>query len=83
MAEDETTVYGKDYSDEGFWDKLKKQAQAAGESVLELALKLYYAALDNDTPVWAKGIIVGLPGYYISPIDVIPDITPVVGYADD
>ena len=26
---------------------------------------------------------IGAVGYFISPIDAIPDITPVVGYADD
>ena len=35
------------------------------------------------TPGWAKATIIGALGYFISPIDAIPDITPVVGYADD
>ena len=39
--------------------------------------------LDADTPVWAKGIIIGALGYFISPVDAIPDIVPVVGYTDD
>ncbi|HHU79247.1 MAG TPA: DUF1232 domain-containing protein, partial [Clostridiales bacterium] len=32
---------------------------------------------------WAKATIMGALGYFISPIDAILDITPVVGYADD
>ena len=32
---------------------------------------------------FAKTAIYGALGYFISPIDAIPDITPVVGYADD
>lgn len=79
----ESTGYSKEYSDDGFWQKLRKYAQAAGEGVLELALKLYYALQDADTPLWAKSVIVGALGYFISPVDAIPDITPVVGYADD
>ncbi|EIL96225.1 hypothetical protein RHOFW104T7_00165 [Rhodanobacter thiooxydans] len=71
------------YSDASFWDKVKKYASTAGERVLEPALKMYYAALDSDTPVWAKTTIFASLGYFISPIDAIPDITPVVGYADD
>ncbi|WCY74099.1 YkvA family protein [Pseudomonas aeruginosa] len=43
----------------------------------------YYAATDSDTPTWAKTTIYGALGYFISPIDVIPDITPIVGYTDD
>ncbi|WP_028452927.1 YkvA family protein [Chitinilyticum aquatile] len=75
--------YTQAYSDGSFWDKVKGYAKAAGESVLEPALKLYYAASDPDTPVWAKGVIYGALGYFISPIDAIPDITPIIGYTDD
>ncbi|EOD9423255.1 YkvA family protein [Vibrio campbellii] len=71
------------YSDESFWDKVKGFAKAAGEAVLEPALKLYYAASDPDTPMWAKTVVYGALGYFISPIDAIPDITPVVGFTDD
>ncbi len=71
------------YSDESFWDKVKGFAKAAGETVLEPALKLYYAASDPDTPMWAKTVVYGALGYFISPIDAIPDITPVVGFTDD
>jgi len=75
--------YNEQYSDEGFWDKLKKFARTAGEPVLEPALKLYYAARDKDTPTWAKTTIYGALGYFISPLDAIPDLTPIVGFADD
>lgn len=75
--------YEEAYSEDDFWSKVKKYARVAGESVLEPALKMYYAAMDSDTPVWAKGIIFAALGYFISPIDAIPDITPVIGYTDD
>ena len=71
------------YSDDGFWDKTKKYAKVAGEGVLEPALKMYYAAMDADTPAWAKTTIIAALGYFISPVDAIPDIVPVVGYSDD
>lgn len=72
-----------DYSDSSFWDKLKNFAKAAGKEVIEKALFLYYAAQESDTPVWAKTVIYSALAYFISPIDAIPDITPVVGYSDD
>lgn len=75
--------YEEAYSEDDFWSKVKKYAKVAGESVLEPALKMYYAAMDSDTPLWAKGIIFAALGYFISPIDAIPDITPVIGYTDD
>ena len=75
--------FEKEFSDNGFWDKVKKFAKSAGEAVLEPALKLYYAAQDPETPAWAKTTIYGALGYFISPVDAIPDITPLVGYSDD
>jgi len=75
--------FSAEYSDSGFWEKVKGYARTAGEGVLEPALKMYHAALDSDTPAWAKATIVGALGYFISPVDAIPDIAPVVGYTDD
>ncbi len=75
--------YEGNYSDDDFWDKAKKFAKKAGESVLEPALKMYYAAKDDDTPVWAKTTIFGALGYFILPIDAIPDVLPGVGFTDD
>jgi uncharacterized membrane protein YkvA (DUF1232 family) len=73
----------EEYSDSSFWEKVKGFALQAGREVIEKALWLYYAAQRPDTPAWAKTVIYGALAYFISPIDAIPDITPVVGYADD
>jgi uncharacterized membrane protein YkvA (DUF1232 family) len=81
--QNENSEYGKEFSEEGFWDKLKNVFKKAGIKVVYSALMLYYAYQRKETPVWAKTIIVGALGYFISPIDAIPDLTPVVGYADD
>lgn len=79
----DTQEYRTEYSPSAFWDKVRKYAKEAGETVLEPALKMYYALQDKDTPAWAKTTIVGALGYFISPIDAIPDFLPVVGYTDD
>ena len=79
----ENLGYGKEYSEDGFWKKVKNVFKKAGLKVTYAALTLYYSYQKKDTPVWAKSIIVGALGYFISPIDAIPDISPVVGYADD
>lgn len=75
--------YSKAYSDDSFRGKVRQYAKDAGEAVLEPALKMYYALKDSDTPAWAKATIIGALGYFISPIDAIPDLLPVVGYTDD
>lgn len=72
-----------EFSDDGFWAKIKKYAKKAGRNVIEKALWLYYAAQNPKTPIWAKGTIYSALAYFISPLDAIPDITPIVGYTDD
>ncbi|QYJ90261.1 YkvA family protein [Shewanella halotolerans] len=71
------------YSDDGFWHKVKQFAKQAGREVIDNALCLYYAAQRPDTPKWAKTVIFGALAYFITPLDAIPDLTPVVGFSDD
>jgi len=79
----EFSSYEKHYSEEDFWAKMKTAAKKAGVKVVYGALKLYYAALPSETPMWAKAVIYGALGYLILPIDVIPDALPGVGFIDD
>jgi uncharacterized membrane protein YkvA (DUF1232 family) len=44
---------------------------------------MYYAFRRKETPAFARGIIFGILGYFLAPIDAIPDLTPVIGYTDD
>ena len=44
---------------------------------------LYLAARDPRTPLLAKVVAAGVVAYAFSPIDLIPDFVPVVGYLDD
>ncbi len=77
------TKYGKHYSEEGFWAKLKKNAIAAGQKVVYSGLTLYYALESPNTSFKDKAIIYGGLGYLIFPVDAIPDLVPAAGYADD
>jgi uncharacterized membrane protein YkvA (DUF1232 family) len=71
------------YSDDGFWLKVGQYAKDAGSEVIEKALWLFYAAQRDEVPVKAKAVIYSALGYFILPTDAIPDLIPVVGYADD
>ena len=73
----------KRFTREGFWNKLSNYARDAGKDVVRSGLKLYFSAIDKKTPVWAQGVAFAALAYFISPIDAIPDITPIIGYADD
>lgn len=79
----QSSAYEKDYSENSFWEKITNFAKTAGKELIEKALQLYYAAQDPNTPTWAKATIYGALGYFISPIDVIPDVIPVFGFTDD
>lgn len=44
---------------------------------------LYYAYQDKRTPWYAKVFAVCVVAYAFSPIDLIPDFIPILGYLDD
>ncbi|HUS88467.1 MAG TPA: YkvA family protein [Desulfosporosinus sp.] len=83
MSDDYQNKFSQAYSEKTFWDKVQKYALSAGIKVIYVVLLLYYALREPKTPSWAKGVILGALGYFISPIDVIPDIVPVAGFTDD
>jgi uncharacterized membrane protein YkvA (DUF1232 family) len=44
---------------------------------------VYVAARDPRVPWYAKLLALAVAGYALSPIDLIPDFVPVIGYLDD
>lgn len=75
--------YEHEYSEPRFWHKLGGSARKAGKQALEKSLWLYYALQNPDTPKWARRVIYGALGYFILPLDAIPDFAPIIGYTDD
>ena len=75
--------YESAYNEASFWKKVLRVGRKVGLRIVEKALILYYTMKDDDTPKWAKTVIMGALGYFLSPIDFIPDLTPILGYSDD
>ena len=46
-------------------------------------LALWFAARHPGTPWYAKLLVAGIVAYALSPIDLIPDFVPILGYLDD
>lgn len=77
------TDYASAYSENRFRTKLARYALTAGQAVVEKALVLFYVLRDPATPARAKAIVIGALGYFIMPLDAIPDLLPGVGFSDD
>jgi len=73
----------KPFREKQLWNKLKHFARSAGVKTVYTVLLLFYAFKRKDTPVWAKNIILGTITYFISPLDFLPDLTPLIGFTDD
>jgi uncharacterized membrane protein YkvA (DUF1232 family) len=60
-------------------DRLKDWARIIKRDVHAL----YLASRDPRVPWYAKALAIFIAGYALSPIDLIPDFIPVLGYLDD
>ena len=83
MSEMHDGGFSEHYDEASFFDKAMNFAKMAGSEVVMAALKLYYASQSPSTPAWAKAICFSALGYFILPLDAIPDLVPGVGYTDD
>lgn len=77
------TEYQKHFNVPAMWRKLTGAAKKAGAKVAYGVLLLYYASIDPKTPAADKAKIYGAIGYFILPLDLLPDIFPMLGYTDD
>lgn len=60
-------------------EKLKQRANALKRDVTAL----WFAYKDKRTPWYAKVFAIIVVAYAMSPVDLIPDFIPVLGYLDD
>lgn len=60
-----------------------ERAKKWARSVKQDVIALYIAGRDARTPWYAKVVALAVAIYAISPIDLIPDVVPILGYLDD
>ncbi len=75
--------YQNHYSETRLFSKISKVCKKAGLKAIYYVLLLYYVLIDKNTSLKDKGTIIGALGYFILPLDFIPDFIPIAGYADD
>jgi uncharacterized membrane protein YkvA (DUF1232 family) len=57
--------------------------KAQAKQLKQHTLTVYFAARDPRTPILVRALAVLVAAYALSPIDLIPDFIPVIGYLDD
>lgn len=75
--------YRGSYSERGLMNKLSAVAKKAGIKAVYAVLLLYYALQSPQTSTKDKSIIYGALGYFILPLDLVPDFIPLAGFGDD
>ncbi|UJW75253.1 YkvA family protein [Rhizobium sp. SL42] len=64
-----------------FWPTLKKAARQIPFSRDVVAA--FYCATDRETPFRARGILLAALGYFVLPLDAVPDVFAFIGFTDD
>jgi uncharacterized membrane protein YkvA (DUF1232 family) len=64
-----------------FWQKARRVAVQL--PFAEDLLAAWYCAFDRDTPGEVKAALIGALAYFVLPFDAMPDVMPMLGFADD
>ena len=64
-----------------FWHTVKRAARHV--PFMDEVVAAYYCAMDNRTPLRAKGTLLAALAYFILPADTIPDFLLGLGFTDD
>ncbi|MBA4109069.1 MAG: hypothetical protein C0487_05705 [Leptothrix sp. (in: Bacteria)] len=62
---------------------LLASAKAWARTIKRDVVAVYFAARHPDTPLLVRLLALAVAAYALSPIDLIPDVIPVLGYLDD
>lgn len=75
--------YKDAYNEQSLMTKISRFAKKAGLNTTYYVLLLYNMLVSSTISLADKTIVVGALGYFISPLDVIPDVILGTGFLDD
>ena len=75
--------YQEHYDEKKLGTKLPKVARKAGSKLVYAVLLLYYVLRSKTVSNADKTKIYGALGYFLLPLDILPDFIPLAGYTDD
>ena len=64
-----------------FWHKVRRAAVQL--PFAEDLLAAWYCAFDRETPTEVRAALIGALAYFVLPFDAMPDVMPMLGFADD
>mgnify|MGYP001555974056 CR=1 FL=1 len=67
--------------DRDFWRKLLRLLRQV--PFAEDLAAAYFCAIDPETPGRVRGILIAALAYFVTPLDVIPDVVAGIGFTDD
>ena len=65
----------------GFWPKMRAVARRI--PFAEDAVAAWFCAMDAETPLRVRGLLLAALAYFIMPFDLVPDILIGIGFGDD
>ena len=76
-------IYEKYFSESELWNKIAKIGKSIGATVIYPVLLLFNLLKSSETNLKEKAMIIGALGYFILPLDLIPDAIVGAGFTDD
>ncbi len=65
----------------GLWATVRRAARQI--PFMPDVVAAYYCALDPQTPAKVRFTLLAALAYFVSPVDLVPDLLPVIGFGDD
>lgn len=81
--DEEIKKYSNNYSEGNFLNKICRFGKKIGKTGVYYGLILYYVLQKDDIPKKDRLLVMAALGYFILPLDLVPDFIPILGFTDD